>query len=288
MSRFLQDCVDYIKTQPFDIIRITRIKDGVSETICCTEANPCQNTYSVAKSFTMTAVGLLYDRGLIRPEDKVSGILADELPETGMDPRWHDVTVDMALTHRLGLPVGFLDIDVNPSGQFGWDYLRYMLTYPLVYDPGTDYKYSDGAFYLLSRIVSNLAGMPMDTFLWKELFFPLGFQEMAWSRCPMGYPMGATGLYISSEDMAKLGQLYLEKGIYGGQRILSEEWVHLALSREYAFEWDENHRSFAKGGMCGQRLMAVPEDRLVVALQAYGANSDTVAKWVLAHSHMEE
>ena len=285
MSQFLQNCVDHIKTQPFDIIRITQIKDGVSETIHSTEANPCQNTYSVAKSFTMTAIGLLYDRGLVRPEDKVCGILQEELPVSGMDPRWHDVTVDMALSHRLGLPVGFLDIDVNPSAKFGWDYLHYMLTYPLVYDPGTDYMYSDGAFYLLSRIASKLAGMPMDTFLWKELFFPLGFQEMAWSRCPMGYPMGATGLYIGSEDMAKLGQLYLDKGMYAGKRILSEEWVNLALEREYAFEWDADHRSFAKGGMCGQRLMVIPEDRRVIALQAYGANSDVVAQWVLAHSH---
>ena len=285
MSRFLQDCAEFIKTQPFDIIRITRIKDGVSETLEGVEANPCQNLYSVAKSFTMTAIGLLYDRGLVKPEDKVCAILKDELQETGMDPRWHDVTVDMALTHRPGLPVGFLDIDVNPSSKFGWDYLRYMLTYPLVCDPGTEYRYSDGAFYLLSRIASKVAGVPMDTFLWKELFYPLGFQEMAWSRCPMGYPMGATGLYIGSADMAKLGQLYLDRGVYGGKRILSEEWVDMALTRSYGFDWDESHRCFAKGGMCGQRLMVIPEDRLVVALQAYGANSDVVAGWVMEHSH---
>lgn len=285
MSRFLQNCVDFIATQPFEIIRISQIKDGGEiETIHCREENPCQNTYSVAKSFTMTAIGLLYDKGLVKPEEKVCDILADYLPEEGMDPRWRDVTVDMALTHRLGLPVGFLDIDVNPASKFGWDYLHYMLTYPLEFDPGTRYQYSDGAFYLLSRVVSAKTGEAMDTFLWRELFYPLGFQEMAWSRCPMGYPMGATGLYISSADMVKLGQVYLEGGTYYGKRILSEEWVCMALEREYAFEWDAGHRFFAKGGMCGQKLMVVPGANRAVAIQSYGADSGIVANWVVEHS----
>ena len=62
----------------------------------------------------------------------------------------------------------------------------------------------------------------------------------------MGYPMGATGLYISSADMVKLGQVYLEGGTYYGRRILSEEWVIMSLEREYDFEWNETHQYFAK------------------------------------------
>jgi len=276
MSCFLQNFTEFIRTQPFDYTRITEIKDGVSETVQSTETYLCLNTYSVAKPFTMTAIGLLYDRGLIRPEDKVTEILRRHLPEEGMDPRWHNVTVDMALTHRLGLPFGFLDIDAVNSNEFGEDFLRYMLTYPLETDPGTKYCYTDGAFYLLSRIVSEITGEALDKFLWRELFSPLVFREAAWSSCPKGYSMGATGLYIGSEDMAKLGLLYLDSGVYNGKRILSEEWTTMATERGYAFDRDEDGRGYFKGGMYGQLLAIVPKDRRVVAIQSFGGDCDVM------------
>lgn len=281
MSRFLKECVDFIAAQPFDIIRISEIHHGGEpETIHCLEANPCQNTYSVAKTFTMTAVGLLYDRGQISLDEKVCDILADELPETGMDERWRGSTVEMALTHRLGLPGGFLDIDTHKSCEFTRDYLHYMLTFPLEYEPDTDSRYSDGAYYLLSRIVEKKAEMTLDNFLWKELLYPLDFQEMAWSHCPLGHVMGATGLYITSADMAKLGLVYLCRGMYRGRRLLSEEWAHMAPERGYALDRHKDGTMYFKGGMHGQKLMIVPEQERVVAVQAYGANSSVIADWV--------
>lgn len=281
MSRFLEDCAAFIKTQPFDIIRISEIhNDGEIETLNYLPANPCQNVYSVAKMFTMTAIGLLYDKGLLKLDEKVCDILADELPESGMDERWHTVTVEMALRHRLGLPVGFLDIDTTRSSEFGEDYLQYMFLSPLVYTPDTDSKYSDGAYYLLSRVAEKKAGMTIDNFLWKELLYKLGYQEMAWSHCPKGHPMGATGLYISSEDMVKLGYVYLSGGMYRGERVLSEEWVKMAIERGFSIDRDPDNKIFFKGGMCGQKLMFVPSQNRVVALQAFGANSNIIADWV--------
>ena len=289
MNRFLTDFEAFIRTQPFRIIRLSetrRTDDGDfpdADTFEMTEANPCQDTYSVAKTFTMTAVGLLWDRGLLSLDEKIVDILRDEIAPGDfdrMDPRWANSTVEMALTHRLGLPGGFLDIDCNPASDFGEDYLGYTLTYPLDYEPGKGEKYSDGAYYLLSRVVGEKAGMPMDTFLWKELFYPLGFQEMAWSKCPHGHPMGATGLYIGSRDMAKLGVVYLSGGMYRGRRIVSEAWTKLAMEREFALDWDAEHRICCKGGMFGQKLILAPEQGRVVALQAYGANSNVIAEWV--------
>lgn len=284
MSRFLDAFSEFIRTQPFEIIRLSQVQNnGEIETLNCASANPCQNTYSVAKSFTSTAIGLLYDKGLIQMNEKVCDILADELPESGMDKRWHLVTVEMALTHSAGLPGGFLDIDVHKSSEFTEDFLRYMLTYPLDYTPGTDSKYSDGAYYLLSRIVAKKSGMFMDNFLWKELLVKLDFQEMAWSHCPHGHPMGATGMYISSEDMAKLGMVYLNGGVYRGQQVLSEEWCSMALNNEYGFDKGFDGKMFYKGGMFGQRLMIVPGQNRVVALQSFGGNSGVVAEWVNAY-----
>ncbi|MBQ7982032.1 MAG: beta-lactamase family protein [Clostridia bacterium] len=282
MSRFLEACADYIRTtQPFDIIRLAEIKDGGEiETYEYTKANPCQDVYSVAKAHTMTAIGLLYDRGLIRMDERVCDIMRPLLPADGMDERWQDVTVEMVLKHRAGLPVGHLDIDCNPASLFGYDYLNYLFRTPLVYDPDAEERYSDGAYYLLARIAEQKTGIPMDNFLWRELYYPLGYQEAAWSRCPMGHPMGATGLYIRADDMAKLGLVYLDGGLYRGVRVLSEEWTALAVEKEYTFEWDPEHKIYFKGGMSGQKLIVAPEQNRVVALQAFGANSNVIADFV--------
>ena len=283
MSRFLKEIDAFIDTQPFDIIRLSQsYRGGEIETLERTRANPCQNVYSVAKTFTMTALGLLFDRGLLRPDEKICDILKDELPESGMDERWRGSTVEMALTHRLGLPGGFLDIDVSRSSEFTEDFLGYTLTYPLAYEPGTEARYSDGAYYLLARVAEKKAGMPVDNFLWRELLTKLDFQEMAWSHCPRGHVIGATGLYVNSIDMVKLGLLYLDRGLYRGERMLSEEWVNLAIEREFALDWDEEHRIFYKGGMHGQKLIIAPEQGRVVALQAFGANSQTISSNILS------
>ncbi len=284
MRQFLKDFAAFMEEQPFKIIRLSEVQgDGEIETWEMQEANPCQDTYSVSKTFVMTGIGLLWDRGLIALDEKLTDILDPELsPETKakMDPRWHLATVEMALTHRLGLPGGFLDIDCCNVADFGEDYLAYTMTYPLAYTPGTDEKYSDGAFYLLARAAAVRTGVALDRYLWPNLFYPLGYREMAWSCCPHGHPVGGSGLYIGSEDMVKLGMIYRDGGLYRGRRILSEAWTKLAVERGFALDWDDEHRVYFKGGMFGQKLIVAPSADRVVALQAYGANSDTVMKFV--------
>lgn len=280
MSKFIDDCAEFITAQSLDITRVSVYKDGIIETVECVPANPCQNCYSVAKAFTMTAIGLLYDRGMIKLDEKICDIFSEELPKSGMDPRWYDCTVEMALKHRLGLPGGFLDIDCNPSSMFGEDYLNYMFTYPLEYTPDTDRVYSDGAYYLLSRIVEKKTGMGTDNFLWKEMLYKLGFQEMAWSHCPMGHVMGATGLYIHTSDMVKLGAVYLNGGTYNRERLISEEWVKLATENEYSLNWDEDRMMYSKGGMRGQKLFVIPSKNLAGAILSFEGDSDAVSDWI--------
>ena len=281
MSPFLEECRAFFDDKPFGIIRLSQVyRGGEIETLEYAPANPCQNVYSVAKTFTMTALGLLYDRGLLRLEEKVCDILVDELPEAGMDERWRGATVEMAITHRLGLPAGFLDIDVNKSSDFTGDFLRYLFTYPLAYEPGTEARYSDGAYYLLARIAEKKSGLTLDNFLWRELLAKLDFQEMAWSHCPQGHTMGATGLYVHSADMVKLGMLYLDGGLYRGERVLSREWVSLAMTREFALNWDARRQTCSKGGMHGQSLIIAPEQGRVVALQSFDGDSRAVEEWV--------
>ena len=96
----------------------------------------------------------------------------------------------------------------------------------------------------------------------------MGFKEFAWSVCPQGYALGATGLYLRTEDMVKLAILYLNKGLWKDTRVISEEWADLVLTNHYEFK-DQGNGWHGKGGMCGQMLTFHMEKGLAVAWHSY-------------------
>ena len=280
MRDFVTDCKEYFGDGPRVAIRAAEARGEDMIEVCeLWEANRCQNVYSVAKAFTMTAIGLLWDRGEVTLDERVTDILRDGIPGEGVDPRWETVTVEMLLRHRAGLPDGFLDIDTTPIARFGRDFLAHTMTRPLSYPPGEEERYSDGAYYLLSLIAEKKSGMRTDAFMWKEMLWKMGYQEFGWSCCPLGHAMGATGLYISAEDMVKLGFLYANGGVWRGERLLSREWIDLAFGRELCVMRDETGKMYVKGGMYGQSLAILPGERRAAALQAYGADSRAFEKW---------
>ena len=268
MSRFTDEFTKLVRDHGYNLFRMTEIKDGEATTVCFCETNRCNNSYSVAKAFTTAAIGVCVDRGLLSTEEKLTDIFSEYRPVI-RDGRWHSATVHDALKHRLGLPGGYLDIDAQPMSGFGRDFLKYVFETQLLCEPGAERRYTDAAFYVLGRVVEKKSGMPLDRFLWENLLAPMDFAEAAWSTCPMGHPMGATGLYIDTADMAKLGQLYLDGGKWDGERLISKEWVDAVLEREYEFSWNERHTAYGKGGMFGQNLMVIPGQNRVVAWHGY-------------------
>lgn len=217
-------------------------------------ANPTCNCYSVAKAFTVMAIGILYDKGLLTLDTRVIDVLNKYLP-TDIDEKWSKVTIHDVLLHKVGFGSGLLDIDCDDASLYQtFEYLKIVFTAKLEYDPGTVYQYTDAAYYLLSRVVAEITHSDIEDFLRPILMETMKFKELAWSKCPKGYSMGATGLYIRTEDMVKLGILYLNKGIWMGNRIISEEWVNLVIDNRYEFTHIKNGW-YAKGGMRGQFLM---------------------------------
>ena len=279
MKDFLDKLAKCCEENNYSIYRIAALNGETEETehIDLRRMNACMNSYSVAKAYTMTAIGMLVDDGRLSLDEKITDILAGEYTDVA-DERWHDVTVDMALSHRVGLPKGFLDIDAVDPLTFGEDYLAYTLQQTLDFKPGTDSVYTDAAYYLLARVVDKRANMSLDTFLWKRLFTPLAFREVAWSRCPLGHAMGATGQYVRTDDMVKLGALYLNEGKWKGQQIISEEWVQTALERGYELHKTGYGDSYGKGGMFGQMLLVVPEKKRVVAWHGFGVKAVEMIK----------
>lgn len=233
-------------------------------------ADLCTNSYSVAKAFTMTAVGMLWDAGKISVEDRITDILDGDFPDK-YDPKWNEVTTEHLLTHKVGFGRGgLLDIDVDDISKYpSDDFMKVIASEPLTYTPGTHFVYTDAAFYLLSRIVSKISGERLDDFLRPILFEKLGFRELSWSLCPRGFSMGATGLYLRTSDMVKLGYVYANDGLYGGARIVSAEWCRLVLERGYEFSRHRNTGVYMKGGMYGQMLCFSPKCHVACAWHAY-------------------
>ncbi len=267
---------------------VTVIRDGVSETARINPSNDCNDIYSISKNFTATAIGMLCDRGLLSADDSIYDILSPLYPD--MPTAWKDCTVAHVLTQTTGIEHGFLDIDVEDARAFGADWLHYTLfdRAPTV-KPGTLYRYSDSNFYLLSRVFAQAAGEKMMEFLQREFFVPLEFQGQAWAVCPAGHAMGGTGLFIRVPDMAKLGQLYMQGGVYNGRRYLSEDWCRAATQNRvsvddnrgygYSFWCEHAHPGeFHCGGMNGQAIRIYPEKNLVIAWQAHDYN-DTVGRF---------
>lgn len=236
-------------------------------------ADLCTNSYSVAKVFTMTAIGMLWDAKKLGLQDRVFDILQEDFP-CEFDARWKNVTVEHLLTHKAGLKRGFLDIDMDDISQYpSHDFLHVVLSEPLVCQPGTLFCYSDAAFYLLSRIVSQISGQRLDDFLRPVLFETLGFQELAWSTCPHGYCMGATGLYLRTDDLVKLGFVYANNGFYYDIPIVSPDWVQRVLSHGYEFSQYQDTDVYFKSGMYGQMLCFSPAHHTACAWHGYEKKS---------------
>ncbi len=264
MSKFLEDFKAFLIENNENIYNVGEYRLGCEpEMIEIQQCNACNNIYSVSKVFTVTAIGILVDDGLLSTDETVPDILGDECPEI-FDSRWHKTTVDMLLRHRIGFPGGALDIDCLNASLFNEDYLHEVMCLPWDIEPDTERRYTDGAFYVLSRIVAKRAGEPMQNFLWKRLFKPLDFKEVAWSVCPKGHAMGATGLYIRSDDMVKLGAVYLQNGMWKDKRIISEKWVKTVLERVYELSSVGETGAYHKGGMRGQNLMVIPSKNKVL------------------------
>ena len=243
-------------------------KDYNIRTQCITPANPCCNCYSIAKAFTVTAIGMLYDRGMLTPRMRLVDLLGDKLPLSA-DESWSEVTLHDLMLHKAGFDRGMLDIDAEDASEYpSDDYLEMVLSTKLKYKPGTVFQYTDAAYYLLSRVIESVSGIDTADLLRPALMKTMKFKELSWSVCPRGYSMGATGLYLRTEDVVKLGILYLNRGVWMGERIISEEWVDIVLENGYEFK-SVGDGWYRKGGMRGQMLAFNVDSGIALAWHSF-------------------
>ena len=176
-------------------------------------------THSMCKSVTGTAIGMLADEGRLSLDEHVCEIFPEKC---GLltSRRMRAVTVRHLVTMTSG--VAFKEAGAVLEG----DWVKGFLDADVLFEPGSAFDYNSMNSYMLSAIVKRKTGLGLSAYLRPRLFEPLGFGDVAWETCPQGIEKGGWGMYVYLEDIAKLGQLYLQKGKWTGadgkeQRLLS-------------------------------------------------------------------
>lgn len=243
------------------------------------ETNDPHIMYSLSKSFTSTAVGLAVAEGKLKVTDPVISFFPDEVPPV-ISPN----LAAMQVRHLLSMSTGHAeDTTEEMRTRLSGNWAQTILSLPVVYEPGTHFLYNTGATYLLSAIVQKVTGQTLLEYLEPRLFAPLGIENPGWENSPQGVNTGGFGLGITTADVARFGQLYLQKGLWQGKRLLPQEWVEEATrshisngtdpnsdwTQGYAYQfWRCRHGAYRGDGAFGQFCLVMPEQDAVLAVTA--------------------
>lgn len=249
--------------------------------------NPYQSTlkhslYSCSKSFTSTAVGFAVDEKRLSVNDKVVSFFPNSLPDT-VKEYLSELTVKDLLTMSAGQ-----EPDPTTIIPFKYDdWPKAFLALPILHKPGSKFLYNTMATFMLSAIVQKVTGQKEVDYLKPRLFDPLGITGMDWELNRQGINTGGWGLRLKTEDLAKLGQFYLQKGEWNGKQLLSKKWVEeattfkidqapgVAQSKRDSSDWMQGycyqfwrcrHNAFRADGAFGQYIIVMPEQDVVIAI----------------------
>ena len=229
-------------------------------------------THSMCKSITGMAIGLLVEEGKLSLDENIYDIFQKNL-NTFTKIFRPTVTVENLLTMTSG-------ITFNESGIVsGNDWLTSYMNSSITGNPGENFLYNSLNTYVLSAIITERTGQTLTEYLEPRLFAPLGITRYFWETCPKGITKGGWGLFLCAEDMAKLGQLYLQKGKWNGQQIIPEFWVEVSTAKHkesiegtygYGYQiWMEARPgSFEFNGMLGQNVIVYPDMNMVIVTNA--------------------
>lgn len=254
--------------------------------------------FSVSKSFTSTGVGLAIAENKLNLSDRVTSFFPQSLPDT-----LSEYMKEMTVEHLLMMSTG-MNTDPMFAARGTKDWPRAFLSAPVEHKPGSVFKYNNMATFMLSAIVQKATGQKLFDYLKPRLLEPLGIKNVTWDETPEGYTMGAIGLRIQSEDMAKFGQLLLQKGKWNGKELVPASWIDQATSfkinsndpgnknpkdqndweQGYCYQfWRCRNNGFRADGMGGQFVIVLPEKDAVVVLTCSAANTQDELNLVWEH-----
>ncbi|WP_373522801.1 serine hydrolase domain-containing protein [Aquiflexum sp.] len=230
--------------------------------------------YSVSKTFTASAIGLAVAEGKLKVTDKVVSFFPESLPAT-VSP----YLAGLEIKDLLSMTVGH-DKSFNQEVFTQEDWVKAFLSMPIANKPGTKFLYNTSASYMLSAIIQRVSGESLLGYLQPRLLDPLGIAGVDWETDLDGIAVGGWGIRVKTEDMAKLGQLFLQKGHWNGKQILPESWIEQASTikimqepevspekmaandwiQGYGYQmWRSRYDSYRADGAFGQYILILPE-----------------------------
>lgn len=250
--------------------------------------------YSLSKSFTSTAIGIAADEGRLSLDDKVISFFPDQAPAQPSEN-----LARMRVRDLLCMGSGNHNDTLKPMKEgTEADWIKVFFAQPVEHEPGTHFCYNTGATYMLSAILQKTTGQDLLAFLTPRLLEPLEIRGATWEVSPQGIRTGGYGLKVRTRDIASLGQLYLQKGAWNGKRLLSEQWVSLASSKQisngdkpdsdwaqgYGFQfWRCRNNAFRGDGAFGQYCVVMPDQDAVLAITSGLGDMQQVLNLVWAH-----
>jgi len=250
---------------------------------------------SVTKSITSTLIGLAIEKGFLADANQPLLKYFSDRSVAALDDRKRKITLAHLLTMQAGWDCG---LEPKEARLFEMrrsaDWLQFMLDLPMVCEPGTRFAYCSGNPHVLSIILTRLTGTNALAFARRELFEPLGIHDVWWPEDPRGYSHGWGDLQMHPRDMAKIGQLFLQRGRWEDRRILSETWIQTAtkahvdrtVNRDhYGYAWwvkgDDYPGMFEAVGRGGQRINVWPSKDLVLVFTGGGFEPGDLARFIL-------
>jgi CubicO group peptidase (beta-lactamase class C family) len=231
--------------------------------------------WSLSKSFTSTAIGIAQDEGLLSINDLVISFFPEDTPEEASDN-----LKAMRISDLLRMNTGHLHEPAFRS-MHTENWVKAFLAHPVDFKPGTHFQYNSMATYMCSAIIQKVSGKTTLEYLTPRLFEPLDIKNPSWETDPMGINVGGWGLSVRTEDISKLGQLYLQKGKWEGKELISEAWVDAATGNQtsngsnpdsdwdqgYGYQfWQCRHNAYRGDGAFGQYCLVLPEQDAVLAI----------------------
>ncbi len=250
--------------------------------------------FSLSKSFTATAVGLAISQGNLTLDAPVISFFPDQTP-SNPSPN----LAAMRVRHLLTMTTGHAEDTIGRTTRAGeQDWVRVFLSLPVEHQPGSRFIYNSGATYMLSAIIQKVTGDRLIEYLKPRLFAPLGITSMTWETCPKGINTGGWGLSVRTEDVARFGQLYLQRGVWQGRRVVPEEWVAQATAKQvsngsdpnsdwaqgYGFQfWRCRHNAYRGDGAFGQFCIVMPDQDAVIAITSGVSDMQAILNAVWTH-----
>ena len=244
---------------------------------------------SVTKSVTSALIGIAVQRGEIAGVNVPLLSFFRDYDLSGIDPRLQQATLEDLLTMRTGIEWHETDRPIDSTNttiqlEASHDWIRFTLGQPMDAAPRTKWVYNSGGSALMAVVLKQATGQHAHKYAELHLFGPLGIRDYHWKITPTGHPDTEGGLYLEAEQLAKIGYLYLNRGMWNGRRILPEEWVNASVARQvndvnqagwgYGYQWwrldrDDHVDVWAGLGYGGQFLVVMPQFNMIGVVNSW-------------------